>query len=106
MNIKELTNAIISNEWSDKDLTLMINAIKHKRDMAAKQVTSQLCIGDTVQWTGKNGIRKTGTVQRVAIKYVTVKTNTEYGTIWKVPACMLTICAQEPIVINSLAVAA
>jgi small-conductance mechanosensitive channel len=46
-----------------------------------------LRVGDTVEFTStKNRMTYTGTVTKIAIKFVTVKTNMG---LWKVPANML-----------------
>jgi arginine repressor len=75
-------------EWTNTELSSMIDAVKWNRDRLAKQVKYSLMIGDNVNVTSsKTGRNMTGTVVKVAIKYVTVKT---IAGLWKVPANMLT----------------
>jgi hypothetical protein len=75
-------------EWTNIELSSMIDAVKWNRDRLAKQVKYSLMIGDNVNFTSnRTGRNMTGTVTKVAIKYVTVKT---IAGLWKVPANMLT----------------
>ena len=73
--------------FTNVELTSIIDAVKWARASLAKSVKNGLSIGDRVQFTStKNGTIYTGIVNKIAIKYVTV--NTTMG-LWKVPASML-----------------
>ena len=88
LTIQDVNRAIMLQEWTNTELSSMIDAVKWNRDRLAKQVKYSLMIGDNVNVTSsKTGRNMTGTVVKVAIKYVTVKT---IAGLWKVPANMLT----------------
>ena len=87
MDIRQVNQAIMFGKWTNTELSSMIDAVKWARASLAKSVKNQLSIGDTVEFTStKNGMRYAGTVQKIAIKYVTV--STAKGQ-WRVPASML-----------------
>lgn len=87
MDIKQVNSAIMFNSWTDTELGSMIDAIKFARSNLQKQVRRALNVGDRVQFTSnKNGMTYTGTVEKIAIKFVTVNTG---GSRWRVPANML-----------------
>lgn len=93
MDIKAVNSAIMFGEWTNMELNSMIDAIKWKRATIAKTVKNSLKIGDNVNFTSsKTGRNVTGVVMKVAIKYVTVKT---VEGLWRVPANMLTVIADE-----------
>jgi hypothetical protein len=73
--------------WTNTELSSMIDAVKWARERLSKQAKRSLRIGSPVQFTSsKSGITMQGTVNKIAIKYVTVAT--QQG-MWKVPANML-----------------
>ena len=87
MDIKQVNSAIMFGNFTNVELTSIIDAVKWARASLAKSVKNQLSIGDRVQFTStKNGTIYTGIVNKIAIKYVTV--NTSMG-LWRVPASML-----------------
>lgn len=89
MDIKQINSAIMFGSWTDVELTSMIDAVKFARAGLQKQVKRSLRIGDNVNFTSsKTGQNLTGYVQKIAIKYVTVRT---VQGLWKVPANMLTL---------------
>ena len=88
LTIQDVNRAIMLQSWTNTELSSMIDAVKWNRDRLAKQVKYSLQIGDNVNFTSsKTGRNMTGTVTKVAIKYVTVKT---IMGLWRVPANMLT----------------
>jgi len=90
MNIQQVNSAIMFGQWSDTELLSMIDAVKFARASLAKVNKRQLTIGSSVRWTSpKNPSGVQGTVEKIAIKYVTVKTASGYR--WKVPANMLEV---------------
>jgi small-conductance mechanosensitive channel len=89
MDIKQINSAIMFGTWTDIELRSMIDAVKWNRSQLQKQVKRSLALGDAVSFTsGKTGQNVTGTVQKIAIKYITVRTATG---LWRVPANMLTL---------------
>lgn len=87
MDIRQVNSAIMFNSWTDAELASMIDAVKFARASLQKSVKNSLRIGSSVEFTSqKTGRTYTGTVEKIAIKYVTVSTS--QGR-WKVPANML-----------------
>ena len=72
--IQQVNSAIMFGEFSNTELDSIISAV-------------QFAKGDTVKFhSTKRGMTMSGTVSKIAIKYVTV--STQQG-LWKVPANML-----------------
>ena len=89
MDIKQINSAIMFGTWTDTELSSMIDAIKWNRAQLSKQIKGSLMVGDKVKFhSAKRGMTMTGSVKKVAIKYVTVDTG---AGLWKVPANMLQI---------------
>jgi ribosomal protein L35AE/L33A len=89
MNVQEINRAIVSGQLSNADLNSVIDAVKFARARLTRQNKASLMLGDTVQFTSnRTGRIMQGTVQKIAIKFVTV--NTPGQGLWKVPASMLT----------------
>lgn len=90
MDIKQINSAIMFGTWTDTELSSMIDAIKFARAGLQKQNIRAMRLGSTVRWTSpKNPRGEQGTVEKIALKFVTVKTAT--GMRWKVPANMLEV---------------
>jgi small-conductance mechanosensitive channel len=65
----------------------MIDAVKYARNRLGARAKASLMLGDTVNFTStRTGQNVTGTVVKIAIKYVTVRT---VQGLWRVPANML-----------------
>ena len=93
MDIKQVNSAIMFGTWTDTELGSMIDAIKFARASLQKTVKYSLRIGSSVEFTStKTGLTYRGTVEKIAIKYVTVNTN--QGR-WRVPANMLKVVDRE-----------
>jgi hypothetical protein len=89
MDIKQINQAIMFGTWTDIELRSMIDAVKWNRVQLQKQIKRSLALGDQVTFTStKTGMATQGTVTKIAIKYVTVKTATG---LWRVPANMLSL---------------
>ena len=87
MDIKQVNSAIMFGNWTNVELESMIDAIKFARASLAKQNKTQFRVGAAVKFhSTKRGQTFTGTVTKVAIKYITVNSN---GGLWRVPANML-----------------
>lgn len=73
--------------FTNDELTSIVNAVQWARAQLGKQKIRTFTKGDTVKFhSTKRGVTVTGTVTKVAIKYVTVKDGV---MLWKVPANML-----------------
>ena len=93
MNIDRINSAIIQGNLTNDELTTVIEAVKYARSRLQKQVKNALMIGDNVNFNStKLGQNVTGVVVKIAIKFVTVKT---VSGLWRVPANMLTVVADE-----------
>jgi hypothetical protein len=87
MNISQINTAIIQGTFSNDELVSIIDAVKFARGRLAQTLKFSLRSGDTVQFTSaKTGRTMQGSVQKIAIKYITVQTT---QGLWRVPANML-----------------
>lgn len=87
VSIKDVNSAIIAGNFTNDQLTSIINAVKFARSQLSQKNKRSMFVGDIVKFTStKNGQTYTGTVNKIAIKYVTVCTP---QGLWKVPANML-----------------
>ena len=88
MNITQINTAIMQGNLSNTELSSVIDAVKFARARLTEQSKRSLVIGDNVSFkSSKTGMNVTGTVRKIAIKFVTVDTG---QTLWRVPANMLT----------------
>jgi hypothetical protein len=87
MNIKDINSAIMFGNFTNDELTSITNAVQYAREQLRKTKIRTFKSGDAVKFYSiKRGLAVTGTVTKVAIKYVTVK---DGGMLWRVPANML-----------------
>jgi hypothetical protein len=87
--IQQINQSIMFGTWTDTELSSMIDAIKWNRAQLQKQVKRSISIGQTVKFTSaKRGMTMQGTVDKIAIKYITVRTP---QGLWRVPANMLEV---------------
>ena len=85
--IKDINSAIIAGSFTNDQLVSIIDAVKFARSQLTQQTKRSLSTGATVKFTStKNGVTYTGTVDKIAIKFVTVR---PAQGLWKVPANML-----------------
>jgi hypothetical protein len=88
MNIMQINTAILQGGWTNDQLSSMIDAVKFARARLMEQNKRSLRVGDAVSFrSSKSGQTVTGTVNKIAIKFVTVATT---QGMWRVPANMLT----------------
>ena len=89
MNNVQTAITAIRNATSGDELNQIFEAIKLQRRHLDKQAAKSFMVGDTVEFLAgpQRGMRK-GTVTKVNIKKVKVKTN---DGIWNVPAEMLSL---------------
>ena len=86
--IQEVNQAIMFGDWTNTELSSIIDAVKWRRATLAKLTKASLAVGDSVEFTStKTGLAMQGFITKIAIKYVTVKT---LGGLWRVPDNMLT----------------
>ena len=86
-SIQQINSAIMFGTFTNDELTSIVNAVQYARAQLGKAKIREFRKGDTVKFNSvKRGVTVTGTVTKVAIKYVTVKDGT---MLWKVPANML-----------------
>jgi small-conductance mechanosensitive channel len=91
--VQEINQAIMFGDFTNTELSSMIDAVKWRRATLAKLTKASLAVGDNVNFTSsKTGMNVTGVVVKIAIKYVTVKTA---QGLWRVPANMLTLVEEE-----------
>lgn len=85
--IQQINTAIMFGNLSNIELESVISAVKFARTQLTKQNKRAFHAGDSVKFTSnRNGLTYVGTVNKVKIKYVLVKTN---GGVFNVPANML-----------------
>lgn len=87
MNIKDINSAIMFGNFTNDELTSVIDAVKFARTQLTQQNKRSLRVGSNVRFVStKTGMTLQGTVNKIAIKYITV--STPQG-LWRVPANML-----------------
>jgi len=89
MNIDAINTAILHGNFTNDQLISIIDAVKYARAQLTQKNKRSLMLGATVKFTStKNGLTFVGTVDKIAIKFVTVRTP---QGLWKVPANMLSV---------------
>ena len=89
LSIKDVNSAIIAGNFSNDQLSSIIDAVKFARSQLSQQNKRAMRLGTTVRFTSsRTGQALTGTVDKIAIKYITVRTP---QGLWKVPANMLEV---------------
>ena len=87
MTVTEINRAIMFGNLTNDELNTVIEAVKWARAQMTKQNIRSISRGSKVKFTStRNGQTYTGTVHKIAIKYVTVDTG---QTLFRVPANML-----------------
>jgi hypothetical protein len=95
LTIQDVNKAIMLQEWTNVELSSMIDAVKWNKEQLARQIKRSISRGDNVEFTSsKTGRLTRGFVTKVAIKYVTVDTGMG---LWRVPANMLTKVEADPL---------
>lgn len=88
-SIQEINSAILAGNFTNDQLTSIGDAIRFARAQLTQQTKRNVSIGSTVKFTSaKRGMTVTGTVSKIAIKYITV--SSPQG-LWRVPANMLEV---------------
>ena len=90
MNAAELSRAVINGKFTNDELSQIALAIQFARKNLVRVVKQSLSVNDTVKYRStKMGREITGTVKKIAIKYVTVDCGVNGQ--WRVPAQLLTV---------------
>ena len=89
--IQEINTSIMFSGLNNTQLDSIMSAVKYARAQLGKQKIREFRQGDVVKFTSsKRGVTIVGTVEKVAIKYVTVRDSGKIvSSLWKVPANML-----------------
>ena len=86
-SLTDIRSTLIASGFTNEELDTIAQAVKYARAQLSKQNRRSLMPGDTVKFTSnRNGMTYTGTVSRVKIKYILVRTN---AGLFNVPANML-----------------
>jgi ribosomal protein L35AE/L33A len=89
MNAQEISRALITGQFSNEELIQITEALKFTRAQLGQRTKASLAMGDNVSFhNSKQGRDYTGTVVKIASKFVTVRT---VNGLWRVPASMLTV---------------
>ncbi len=89
MSIQTVNAEILAGNFTNEQLSSIIDAVKFARARLTESTKRSLTLGGTVQFTStKTGVTMRGTVDKIAIKYITVRTP---QGLWRVPANMLEI---------------
>jgi hypothetical protein len=87
MSIQSINSEIVAGNFTNEQLSSIIDAVKYARGQLAKRNKASLMLGDNVEFTNsRTGRVMRGNVKKIAIKYVTVDTG---AGAWRVPASML-----------------
>ena len=73
---------------NNDELNKVVEAVKLRRNQLHFTDAHNLKFNDGVSFQGRHGVTETGTVEKVKIKYVLVRTDS--GTRWNVPGSHLT----------------
>lgn len=85
--IQEVNSSIMFGDFTNDQLNSIIAAVKFRRGCLTQQNKRKLSVGSLVKFTSsKHGQTVVGTVEKVAIKFVTVRSSNQ---LWRVPANML-----------------
>ena len=89
MKASEIRFQLMTNRYTNEELTMLTEALRYARSELAHQVKRSIRVGDNVNFVDtRNGTNYTGAVTKIAIKYVTVSTT---KGLYRVPANMLTV---------------
>jgi hypothetical protein len=89
LTIQQINTAIITQDWTNEQLSSMIDAIKYSRSQLTRTNIRSLTLQSNVEFdNSKTGRPMRGFVKKIAQKYVTVDTG---AGLWRVPANMLRV---------------
>ena len=71
--IQQINSAIMFGSFTDTELSSILSAVQYAKAQLRKEKIRSFTKGDVVKfYSTKRGVNVTGTVTKVAIKYVTV----------------------------------
>ena len=80
---------------NNDELNKVVEAVKFRRNQLHFTDAHNLKFNDRVSFQGRHGITETGTVEKVKIKYVLVRT--DRGQRWNVPGSHLTLIKSKEV---------
>ena len=80
---------------NNDELNKVVEAVKLRRNQLHFTDAHNLKFNDRVSFQGRHGITETGTVEKVKIKYVLVRT--DRGQRWNVPGAHLTLIKSKEV---------
>ena len=86
MSVKKTIEAI--QQMDSEDLNSIITAIKLRRNQLHFRDAQSFKVGDRVSFNARHGAVLKGTIEKVKIKYILVRTDA--GQRWNVPGSHLT----------------
>jgi hypothetical protein len=87
MSIQSINSEIVAGNFTNEQLSSIIDAVKYARGQLAKRNKASMMLGDSVEFiNSRTGRVMRGHVKKIDIKYVTVDTG---AGAWRVPASML-----------------
>jgi hypothetical protein len=93
--IQQVNSAIMFGNFTNEELTSIIDAVKFARASIANQNKREMTIGTIVKFkNSRTGMTVTGTVKKVNRKFILVnekKAGSLIGLTWRVPASMLEV---------------
>ena len=78
---------------NNDELNKVVDAVKLRRNQLHFTDAHNLKFNDRVSFQGRHGVTETGTVEKVKIKYVLVRT--DRGQRWNVPGSHLTLIKEK-----------
>lgn len=88
-SIQDINSTIMFGDLSNDQLDSIIAAVKYRRGQLTREVKRGITVGSLVKfYSTKRGQNFQGTVEKIAVKFVTVNTGTMR---WRVPANMLEV---------------
>jgi len=89
--IQQVNSAIMFGDFTNEELTSIIDAVKFARASIANQNKRALTLGTIVKFTSsRTGMPVTGTVEKINRKFIIVRETNKLSN-WRVPANMLTV---------------
>ena len=89
--IQQFNSAIMFGDFTNEELTSIIDAVKFARANIANQNKRALTLGTIVKFTSsRTGMPVTGTVEKINRKFIIVRETNKLSN-WRVPANMLTV---------------
>ena len=89
--IQQVNSAIMFGDFTNEELTSIIDAVKFARANIANQNKRALTLGTIVKFTSsRTGMPVTGTVEKINRKFIIVRETNKLSN-WRVPANMLSV---------------